>query len=287
MRKPFDGNYPITQTFGNDLVINGVHIYAQWGYKGHNGLDYGIPTGTNILSPHNGTVKEAYFDANGYGWYVKIENDIEGSVLGHMMSLNVKVGDVIEEGQNVGISDNTGNSTGPHLHWGYYRFPRDRQNGYNGFIDQTSYIAVIPDPSPSQPAGDYGTPIKTFLINAGYTYPETHLDVIKVMYDSDLKLKSGNYITKEDSDKEKSNLEKSLKESFEKEKQTWENQKAEAVKAAVAVAVNNAKIEWDKQLEGQYKEYLAVKDTGAYKLCMGILALLKLKKTIETEGGES
>ena len=104
------------------------------------------------------------------------------------------------------------------------------------------------------------------------------------MYDSDLKLKSGNYITKEDSDKEKSNLEKSLKESFEKEKQTWENQKAEAVNVAVAVAVNNAKIEWDKQLEGQYKEYIAVKDTGAYKLCMGILALLKLKKTIE--GGE-
>jgi murein DD-endopeptidase MepM/ murein hydrolase activator NlpD len=281
MRKPFEGNFPITQTFGNKLVLNGVDFYAQWGLKGHNGIDYGTPTGTEILAPHKGTIKEAYFDENGYGWYVKIENDIEGSVLGHMLSLSVKVGDTVEEGQKVGISDNTGASTGPHLHWGYYRFPRDRNNGYNGYIDQTSYIAVIADPThDTNSAGDYGTPIKTFLVNKGYTYPETHLDVIKVMYESDLKLKSGQYITKEDCNKEK----KDLQEKFDKEKESWNADKEKEKNEAITLAVNNAKIEWDKQLEGQYQEYLKVKDTNAYKICMSILTLLKIKKL---EGGES
>jgi hypothetical protein len=36
----------------------------------------------------------------------------------------------------VGYQGTTGNSTGIHLHWGYYKKPRDRSNGYNGFINQ-------------------------------------------------------------------------------------------------------------------------------------------------------
>lgn len=150
MRKPFKGDYPVTQTFGNDLVINGVHIYGQYGYKGHNGIDYGLPLYTSILAPHNGKVIEAAYDANGYGWYVKIENPIEGSVLGHFSSLSIIVGQEIVEGQVLGQSGNTGNSTGPHLHHGYYRMPRNRQNGYGGFIDQTPYMVTVtlPEPNP-------------------------------------------------------------------------------------------------------------------------------------------
>ncbi len=146
MRRPFDGDYPLTQTFGNVLIINDVNIYAQFGMKGHNGLDYGTPTGTKILAPHNGKVIEATLDPKGYGLYIKIENSIEGSVLGHNKELRVGVGDVVDEGQLIAISDNSGNSTGPHLHWGYYRLPRDRNNGYAGFIDQTPYLnSIVPD----------------------------------------------------------------------------------------------------------------------------------------------
>lgn len=137
MRKPFDEEYPITQIFG----VN-PQMYAQFGYKGHNGIDYGLPNWTPVLAPHSGKIIEAALDSSGYGLYVKIENDIEGSVLGHFAELRVGVGDIVTEGQLVAYSDNSGNSTGPHLHWGYYRIPRDRQNGYGGFIDQTSYIGV-------------------------------------------------------------------------------------------------------------------------------------------------
>lgn len=144
MRKPFDGDYQLTQGFG----VN-PDAYAKFGLKGHDGLDYGLPSGTRVNAPHNGKVLEAASDPQGYGNYLKIENDQEGSVLAHLKSFAVAVGDTVSEGQYVGLSNNTGNSTGPHLHWGYYRKPRDRSNGYAGFIDQSPYLVVSPpEPMP-------------------------------------------------------------------------------------------------------------------------------------------
>lgn len=154
MIKPFKENYKLTQTFGNKLIINGVDVYAQYGLKGHNGLDYGLPLRTQVIAPHSGKVLEKAYDKNGYGNYLKIENDKEGSVLAHFDSFQVNVGDEISEGQPIALSGNTGNSTGPHLHWGYYKKPRDRSNGYNGFIDQLLLIDIpvieekLPEPNP-------------------------------------------------------------------------------------------------------------------------------------------
>ena len=139
MRKPFDGDYKQTQGF-NDECCRAA--YAKFGMKGHNGLDIATPSGTKILAPHDGKVIETTLDPAGYGIYVKIENSIEGSVLAHLREARVGVGDGVKEGDFVGYSDNSGNSTGAHLHWGYYRFPRDRQNGFAGFIDQTPYIGA-------------------------------------------------------------------------------------------------------------------------------------------------
>lgn len=155
MRKPFNGNYPLTQGFGENPAN-----YAQFGLQGHNGLDYACPTGTRILAPHSGFVVEATNDASGYGLYLKIENDQEGSVLAHNANFLVKVGDSVSEGQEIAISDNTGNSTGAHCHWGYYRFPRDRQNGYAGFIDQLPLLINQPTPPliTEQSKFDFGAP---------------------------------------------------------------------------------------------------------------------------------
>lgn len=271
-RIPFNGDFKITQKFGNDLVVNGTHVYAVYGYKGHNGIDYGVPTGTNILAPHPGKVMEALFDPTGYGWYVKIENAIEGSILAHMMSLNVKQGDIVSEGQQVGISDNTGNSTGPHLHWGYYRFPRDRQNGYGGMIDQTPYIVTvsISDPTPTIPSGDQSSQIKNFLIEKGYTDPNSHFEVIKVMYESDLKLKSGNYILKEDCNKAKDSA---VSEAVAVEKTNC----ATTQNTAVAEAVKNATAD----VESKYQDYVKVKDSGEYKFATFLFGLFGKNKNKE------
>lgn len=136
----------ITQGFGDNPAS-----YSKFGFKGHNGVDYRafMPDGSRcyavgqseIFSPHNGTVIENTFDQNGYGWYVKIENDVEGSVLAHMNNpSSLKAGDQVKEGDFVGYQGLTGNTTGIHLHWGYYRKPRDKSNGYGGMIDQRPFI---------------------------------------------------------------------------------------------------------------------------------------------------
>lgn len=136
MIRPFKGTYPITQEWG----VN-PSSYSQFGLKGHNGVDYGTPTGTPILAPHSGRVIEAAFDQYGYGNYVKIENDKEGSILAHFQSFNVNAGDTVSEGQQIGVSDNTGNSTGPHLHWGYYRMPRNKSDGFSGTTNPFPYLS--------------------------------------------------------------------------------------------------------------------------------------------------
>ena len=138
MIKPFEGNYPVTQTFG----VN-KESYSRFGLEGHNGIDYGLPMKTDIRSPHKGKVIEAAFDATGYGLYLKIENDKEGSVLAHLSEHFVSIGTEVGEGALIGRSGSTGNSTGPHLHHGWYMIPRDRSNGYNGFRDQTVILEAV------------------------------------------------------------------------------------------------------------------------------------------------
>lgn len=135
MRLPFNGTYRQTQGFGGNR-----DSYIKFGLQGHNGLDYGLPTGTPVLAPIAGKITQAGFDSTGYGNYIKIENSKYGSVLAHLKSYSVKVGDQVQEGQQIGLSDNTGYSSGPHLHWGIHPFPRNTANGYNGYIDQTNLI---------------------------------------------------------------------------------------------------------------------------------------------------
>lgn len=110
-------------------------------------MDYGCPAWTPVLAPHKGKVVEAAYDASGYGNYVKIDDGEQGSVLAHLSKISVAVGADVSEGSVIGYSGNTGNSTGAHLHWGYYRNPRNRNNGFNGFIDQTDYLKMATPPT--------------------------------------------------------------------------------------------------------------------------------------------
>jgi len=132
----------ITQKFG----VN-ASAYAKFGLKGHNGIDYRafLPNGnraysggvSEVFAPHSGKIIENALDANGYGNYIKIENDKYGSVLAHFSSKSpLAVGSSVKIGQLVGYQGTTGNSTGIHLHWGFYKHPRNRANGYAGFINQ-------------------------------------------------------------------------------------------------------------------------------------------------------
>ena len=113
----------VTQKFGPTSLamepaatINGVH-YAHY----HPGIDLATRAGTPVLAAANGTVTYAGRESDG-AVVVKIRHD-DGYVTlyGHLNpDLHVKVGDRVSRGQELGTEGSTGNSTGPHLHFGLY-----------------------------------------------------------------------------------------------------------------------------------------------------------------------
>lgn len=132
----FIGRFPITQSFGARPLIYG----PRYGLKGHNGIDFGCPTMTPLLSAADGWVKEAGFDSGGYGNYVKIIHDGFFTLYGHMNDITVKVNDTVVSGQLIGHSNNTGFSDGPHLHFGVAPCDvngnkTEKDNGYSGYIN--------------------------------------------------------------------------------------------------------------------------------------------------------
>ena len=134
----------ITQHFG----IN-PQMYSQYGMKGHNGIDVGVPIGTPIFASMDGEVEVIDSGVQGYGLHVKIRNPYKATemVFGHLSRANVPDGHKVNMGEVIGYSGNSGYSTGPHLHFGYRLLKPGKQNelwkwkvldynnGYFGYID--------------------------------------------------------------------------------------------------------------------------------------------------------
>jgi murein DD-endopeptidase MepM/ murein hydrolase activator NlpD len=85
----------------------------------HKGTDFAAPVGTPIMSTANGTITEvSYTRANGR--YVKVKhNNTYSTQYLHMRKANVKVGQFVEQGDVIGWVGMTGNTSGPHV---CYRF---------------------------------------------------------------------------------------------------------------------------------------------------------------------
>ncbi|MCR5289695.1 MAG: M23 family metallopeptidase [Treponema sp.] len=83
----------------------------------HYGIDYGVPTGTNVAACASGKVVMAE-NRISTGWSVCIEH-LPGlySLYYHMSKLSVTEGQMVSKGDSLGLSGATGLATGPHLHW--------------------------------------------------------------------------------------------------------------------------------------------------------------------------
>jgi murein DD-endopeptidase MepM/ murein hydrolase activator NlpD len=95
--------------------------------KLHYGTDFDVPTGTPVFSVAAGEViaskveKAKNGSVTGFGEYIAIRHtDGSTSVYAQLSERNVKVGDKVTLGQQIGKSGNTGGSTRPHLHLEYY-----------------------------------------------------------------------------------------------------------------------------------------------------------------------
>jgi murein DD-endopeptidase MepM/ murein hydrolase activator NlpD len=88
----------------------------RWG-RLHAGIDIAAPTGTPIRAADSGRVAIAGW-VGGYGNYTCIQHGgALSTCYGHQSSIGVSVGQGVTQGQVIGSVGNTGNSTGPHLHF--------------------------------------------------------------------------------------------------------------------------------------------------------------------------
>jgi hypothetical protein len=85
----------------------------------HSGIDLALPENTTLRSVADGVV-DRVFDGTGLigkGLSVRMPDGTR-AIYGHMNEVKAHIGDHISAGDIVGLSGNTGNSTGPHLHFG-------------------------------------------------------------------------------------------------------------------------------------------------------------------------
>ena len=107
-------NFKITSGFGNRKApIKGAST-------NHNGLDLAVPENTNVFSPMDGVVEKVYYNDKGGKQLIIRHPDGSKSGFAHLNNYNVSVGDSVKKGQVVALSGNTGNSSGPHLHFTWH-----------------------------------------------------------------------------------------------------------------------------------------------------------------------
>jgi murein DD-endopeptidase MepM/ murein hydrolase activator NlpD len=101
----------VTSAFGfRDHPVSGEYTF-------HTAVDIGVSEGTDVLAFADGTVE--YIGENDiYGLYVKVDHDNGAATFyAHCSELLVNKGDAVSCGQVIAKSGQTGNATGPHLHF--------------------------------------------------------------------------------------------------------------------------------------------------------------------------
>ncbi|WP_329456393.1 M23 family metallopeptidase [Streptomyces sp. NBC_01497] len=112
---------------------------SHWIHK-HSGQDFAVPIGTDVHAAHSGTVVKAgphgAGDGDAYGNAIVIQHsDGKFSQYAHLSKIEVHVGENVKTGEEIAKSGNTGNTTGPHLHFEI----RDTPN-YGSAINPVTFL---------------------------------------------------------------------------------------------------------------------------------------------------
>lgn len=105
------GSPPYGRPLNNYVWMQGFTL------GGHEGVDLAARVGEPVYAAGSGTVAFAGWSQYGYGNVVVIAHGATFSLYGHLDSYAVRCGQSVSAGSQIGTVGNTGNSSGPHLHF--------------------------------------------------------------------------------------------------------------------------------------------------------------------------
>lgn len=118
VRSSSGGVTPLVVGTGTYVFPVGSRNYTQFYWYGHPGIDIALAEGSGVFASDTGTVTFAGWNIYGYGNLIVVNhgNGFE-TLYGHLSGINVRPGQVVNQGQVIGAVGNTGNSSGPHIHF--------------------------------------------------------------------------------------------------------------------------------------------------------------------------
>lgn len=137
---PFHGQFGITQLWGENPSFYARFSYDGAALLGHNGIDFATPQGTPVVATDAGTVTMAGYEAGGFGNFILLDHAWGQSIYAHLDRIDVQQGQGVARGAVLGLSGNTGNSSGPHLHFAIRVSPYVRTDGWGGYTDPLPYL---------------------------------------------------------------------------------------------------------------------------------------------------
>ncbi|MCU0482411.1 MAG: peptidoglycan DD-metalloendopeptidase family protein [Anaerolineae bacterium] len=104
------GAYWVNPLSGGYVITRG---YTSW----HPGIDLATPVGTPVKAANSGRVIFSGWNSFGYGYMVALVHGPTITIYAHLSEYYTNCGQDVVAGQVIGASGNTGNSSGPHLHF--------------------------------------------------------------------------------------------------------------------------------------------------------------------------
>ena len=112
------GGVPLIVGTGSFVFPVSSRNYTQFYWYGHQAIDIGLSEGSAVFASDTGTVTYAGWNTWGYGNLIVVNhgNGFE-TLYAHLSGINVVPGQIVYQGNVIGASGNTGNSSGPHVHF--------------------------------------------------------------------------------------------------------------------------------------------------------------------------
>jgi len=196
----FEGNYSVSQYYGNNPAY-----YGQFGFAGHEGVDWATPSGVKVIAPFDYKIVQDQDDlkSGAYGNYIVVWDPVQKCAvwLCHLQENYVTVGKTGKRGDVLGLSDNSGNTTGPHLHVNFVETDANgvRLNTSNGFKGMLNIL------DSNLVEWKLGTPVGTIpgTTNMYKGYDLSNVDSMKVAVDILVRVQAGEFVEKTELDKAK------------------------------------------------------------------------------------